>query len=132
MQLHTQSNILEVNTVEGIVALYLLTKDNMSDTAIQTRTKIEPRTDLKEPSMFKVIYLNDNQTSMEFVIGSLIEHFDYSPATAEKLTIDIHEDGSAVVAVLPYEIAEQKGIEVTVSARHEGYPLQVKLEPETV
>jgi ATP-dependent Clp protease adapter protein ClpS len=37
-----------------------------------------------------------------------------------------------VVAVLPYEIAEQKGIEVTVQARSNNYPLQVKLEPETV
>jgi ATP-dependent Clp protease adaptor protein ClpS len=102
----------------------------MSDTAIQTRTKIQPREDLKEPPMFKVIYLNDNQTSMEFVIGSLIDHFDYSPSTAEKLTVDIHESGSAVVAVLPYEIAEQKGMEVTVTARTAGYPLQVKLEPD--
>lgn len=102
----------------------------MSDTAVDTRTKIEPREDLKEPPLFKVIYLNDNQTTMEFVIESLIEHFDYNPTTAEKLTIDIHEDGSAVVAVLPYEMAEQKGIEVTVSARSEGYPLQVKLEPD--
>ena len=48
---------------------------------------------------------------------------------AEKITIDIHESGSAVVAVLPYEIAEQKGIEVTLRARAEGYPLQIKLEP---
>jgi ATP-dependent Clp protease adapter protein ClpS len=37
-----------------------------------------------------------------------------------------------VVAVLPYEIAEQKGIEVTVQARNNNYPLQIKLEPETV
>jgi ATP-dependent Clp protease adapter protein ClpS len=34
------------------------------------------------------------------------------------------------VAVLPYEIAEQKGIEITVSARNSGYPLQIKLEPD--
>lgn len=104
----------------------------MSDAAVETKTKIEPRTDLKEPPLFKVVYLNDNQTTMEFVIESLIEHFDYTPSTAEKITIDIHEDGSAVVAVLPYEMAEQKGIEVTVSARSEGYPLQVKLEPDEV
>ena len=102
----------------------------MSDTATQSRTKIQPREDIKEPPMFKVIYLNDNQTAMEFVITSLVEHFDYSLSTAEKLTIDIHEAGSAVVAVLPYELAEQKGIEVTVSARGAGYPLQVKLEPD--
>lgn len=80
--------------------------------------------------MFRVIYLNDNQTAMEFVIDSLIEHFDYTPSTAEKITFDIHEAGSATVAVLPYELAEQKGIEVTVSARGAGYPLQVKLEPD--
>jgi ATP-dependent Clp protease adaptor protein ClpS len=82
--------------------------------------------------MFRVIYLNDNQTSMEFVIESLMEHFDYSVDSAEKITIDIHEAGSAVVAVLPYEIAEQKGIEVTIMARSQSYPLQVKLEPEDV
>lgn len=104
----------------------------MTDTAIETKTTIKLREDIKEPPMFKVIYLNDNQTSMEFVIESLVAHFDYNPSTAEKLTVDIHEAGSAVVAVLPYEMAEQKGIEVTVDARGAGYPLQVKLEPDTV
>ena len=76
------------------------------------------------------IYLNDNQTSMEFVIETLIDFFDYRPETAVKITEDIHATGSAVVAVLPYEVAEQKGIEVTVCARSQNYPLQVKLEPE--
>ena len=80
--------------------------------------------------MFKVIYLNDNQTTMEFVVESLVEFFDYQPDTAFKITEDIHEAGSAVVAVLPYEVAEQKGVEVTLSARSQNYPLTVKLEPE--
>lgn len=102
----------------------------MTDSAVETKTKIQIREDLKEPGMFKLIYLNDNQTSMDFVIETLVELFDYSANTAEKITYDIHEEGSAVVAVLPYEIAEQKGIEVTVSARSNGYPLQVKLEPD--
>jgi ATP-dependent Clp protease adaptor protein ClpS len=98
-----------------------------AETKTATRTRIEVR----EPPMFRVIYINDNQTSMEFVINSLVEHFEYTPVTAERITVDIHEAGSAVVAVLPYEIAEQKGIEITVSARSEGYPLQIKLEPES-
>ena len=96
-----------------------------------TKTKPTPNFELKEPMHYKVIYINDNKTAMEFVIESLVEHFDYSPSTAEKITFDIHEAGSAVVAVLPYEIAEQKGIEVTVMARGAGYPLQVKLEPDS-
>ena len=82
--------------------------------------------------MFKVIYLNDDRTTAEFVISSLIDHFEYTADTAETITMDIHDSGSAVVAVLPYEVAEQKGIEITVSARSEGYPLQIKLEPESV
>ena len=48
-----------------------------------------------------------------------------------KITEDIHEAGSAVVAICPFEIAEQKGIEVTICARSENFPLQIKLEPET-
>ena len=82
--------------------------------------------------MFKVIYINDNQTTMEFVIETLIEFFNYTPETAVKITDDIHTAGSATVAVLPYEVAEQKGIEVTIHARSQNYPLQIKLEPETV
>ena len=100
----------------------------MSDTGI--KTKIKPNVDVAEPPMFKVIYINDNKTSVEFVISTLVDHFDYTPVTAEKITIDIHESGSAVVAVLPYEVAEQKGIEVTVEARSQGFPLQIKLEPD--
>lgn len=98
----------------------------------EVRTRIKPMEGLKEPPMFRVVYLNDNVTSMEFVVESLIEHFDYSVETAEQITIDIHEDGSACVAVLPFEIAEQKGLEVTSNARAQQYPLQIKLEPEGI
>ncbi len=82
--------------------------------------------------MFRVIYLNDNQTTYDFVIETLVDYFNYTEETAEQITIDIHETGSAVVAVLPYEIAEQKGVEVTLLARAQSYPLQIKLEPESV
>ena len=94
------------------------------------KTKIRPNLALKEPSLFKIIYMNDEHTSIEFVVGSLIEYFNYNPDTASAITIDIQENGSAVVAVLPYELAEQKGIEVTLDARAQGFPLQVKVESE--
>ena len=81
--------------------------------------------------MYKVIYINDDKTAMEFVIDSLVEHFEYTFTTAEQITVDIHQSGSAVVAVLPYEIAEQKGVEATLLARNNGFPLNVKLEPAT-
>lgn len=95
----------------------------------EIQTKIKTNTKVTQPPMFKVIYINDDTTSMEFVVDSLIEHFEYTPDTAEAITVDIHEQGQAVVAILPYEIAEQKGIEITVAARTVGFPLQIKLEP---
>lgn len=95
-----------------------------------TDTITKPVVGLQEPPMFKIIYLNDNQTTIEFVVDSLINFFNYTAETAFKITEDIHNAGSAVVAVLPYEVAEQKGIEVTVHARSNNFPLQIKLEPE--
>lgn len=97
-----------------------------------THTRIKPSEAIKEPPLFRVVYLNDNQTSMEFVVETLIEYFDYTSETAEQITVDVHQTGSACVAVLPYEIAEQKGVEVTLLARAQGYPLQIKLEPENM
>lgn len=94
-------------------------------------SKIKPNVGLQEPPLFRIIYINDDHTSMEFVIGSLVEYFNYNPDTATQITRDIHERGSAIVAVLPYEIAEQKGIEVTLDARAQGYPLQIKVEAES-
>ena len=97
----------------------------------EPKSKIKPNVALKEPPLFRVIYMNDDHTSMEFVIESLCEYFNYNPDTAMQITNDVHEHGSAIVAVLPFEIAEQKGIEVTLDARANGYPLQIKVEAES-
>jgi ATP-dependent Clp protease adaptor protein ClpS len=94
-----------------------------------TKTKPQPNFDLKEPMMYRVIYINDSVTTMEFVIESLITVFNHSPESAQEITIKIHEEGSGTAAILPYEMAEQKGVEVTQLARTNGFPLQVKLEP---
>jgi ATP-dependent Clp protease adaptor protein ClpS len=102
----------------------------MSNADAEVTNKIEVNQSIKEPPLYKVIYINDNKTSMEFVIDSLVEYFDYNPVTAHEITLNIHNEGAATVAVLPYEVAEQKGIEVSLSARAQDYPLQIKLEPE--
>ena len=96
----------------------------------ETKVKIKPNLRLSEPHQFKIIYMNDDVTTMEFVVGSLVGHFNHSADTALELTERIHEKGSAVVAVLPHEIAEQKGIEVTLDAVSNGFPLKVKIESE--
>lgn len=95
-----------------------------------TKTRPQPNVDLKEPPLYRVIYINDNVTTMEFVIESLIAFFNFNTEDARELTIKIHEQGSAIAAVLPYEMAEQKGVEVTQLARANGFPLNIKLEPD--
>lgn len=87
---------------------------------------------LQEPPLYKVIYFNDSVTTVEFVIESLIQFFGYSVEAAAKITQDVHEEGSAVVAVLPFEIAEQKSTEVTLCARNQNFPLQVKVTQDSV
>jgi ATP-dependent Clp protease adaptor protein ClpS len=102
----------------------------MSETELIKKPAKSTEFELAGPSLYKVIYINDSQTSMQFVMDSLMGYFGYAETQAEKITEDIHIEGSAIVAVLPYEIAEQKGIEVTVDARSHGYPLQIKLEED--
>ena len=96
----------------------------------EVSVKIKENTKLAEPPFYRVFYINDDVTTMEFVVESLMGFFNHTSESAIELTTDIHNQGSAVVAVLPYEIAEQKGMEVTIEARKQGYPLQVKIESE--
>lgn len=92
-------------------------------------TRIKPKADIPEPIQYNVIYLNDEITTQEFVAETLVIIFNYDRMAAEEMTMKIHLDGSSVVATLPYEMAEQKGVEVTQLARNNGFPLIVKLEP---
>lgn len=93
-------------------------------------TKIKVKEDIAEPVRYNVIYINDEVTTQEFVVETLVIIFNYDHMAAEAMTIKVHEDGSAVVATMPFEMAEQKGVEVTLLARNNGFPLVVKLEPE--
>jgi ATP-dependent Clp protease adaptor protein ClpS len=104
-------------------------KEHMGTKAV-TKTRPQPNFDLKEPPMYRVIYINDQVTTMEFVVETLVTIFNYTPEAAHDMTVKVHADGSAIVAVLPYEMAEQKGVEVTQLARNNGFPLAVKLEPD--
>jgi ATP-dependent Clp protease adaptor protein ClpS len=101
----------------------------MSQADIVAKNKTDQR--IAEPPMYRVIYLNDNMTPMTFVVETLTQIFSYEMETANKITEDVHVEGSAVVAILPFELAEQKVFEVTLCARSSNFPLQVIIEPET-
>jgi ATP-dependent Clp protease adaptor protein ClpS len=99
---------------------------------MSTDVKIDEKitVSLQPPRLWKVVFLNDDKTPMEFVIEVLTAIFKHSSDSAKDITMEIHNTGSAVVGVYTHEIAEQKGIDVTQTARQNGFPLQVTIEPE--
>ena len=108
-----------------------------NDTVVIDRTGANSDSDtikktkkLKPPRKYKVIYHNDNYTSMEFVTWSLMEFFNKTEIDAQSLTLEIHKFGSAIAGIYVYQIAEQKIWEVLTSARENEFPLQVTGEKE--
>ena len=99
---------------------------------MSTDVKIDEKitVSLQPPRLWKVVFLNDDKTPMEFVIEVLTAIFKHSSDSAKDITMEIHNTGSAVVGVYTHEIAEHKGIDVTQTARQNGFPLQVTIEPE--
>lgn len=99
---------------------------------MSTATQIEEKVvvSLEPPKMWKVVFLNDDQTPMELVIELLTQIFKHNESKAKDITMEIHETGSGIAGVYTYEIAEQKGIEATSIARKNGSPLRIQVEQE--
>jgi ATP-dependent Clp protease adaptor protein ClpS len=100
----------------------------MASTDIQLDEKIKIK--VSEPKNWKVIFLNDDTTPMDFVISLLIEVFKHTQDRAKDITIQVHETGSGIAGVYSFEIAEAKAVEATNLSRTNGYSLQIKLEEE--
>ena len=97
-------------------------------TDVQTLTKEKIK--LEEPGLYDVIFLNDNITTMEFVIRVLKQIFNKTQEQATAITQQIHDNGQGIVGSYIHEVAEQKGIEPTLLARQENMPLQVKVKKQ--
>ncbi|GAB4425620.1 MAG: ATP-dependent Clp protease adapter ClpS [Turneriella sp.] len=87
-------------------------------------------TRVKKPKLYKVILLNDNYTTMEFVVYILQKYFQKNEHDARRIMLDVHNNGSGVAGIYPREIAETKVKQVMAHAEQEGFPLACKAEPE--
>lgn len=101
-----------------------------SETDLDVQIDEKIKIDISEPRRYKVIFLNDDKTPIEFVIELLTTIFKHSQESAQQITLTVHTEGSAVAGVYTFEIAEQKGVEATNSARAAGFPLQIKIDQE--
>jgi ATP-dependent Clp protease adaptor protein ClpS len=93
---------------------------------------IKERTEVKkqDPTLFKVVLLNDDYTTMDFVIQVLESIFQKSPAEAYRVMLHVHLNGRGIAGVYPWEVAETKADAVVTSARESGFPLKAVVEEE--
>lgn len=107
-----------------------LSSDSGSDHDSGTIVVTEKQTKVKKPRLYKVLLMNDDYTPMEFVVSILEKYFDQDHTGATQIMLKVHNNGSAVCGVYPFEIAETKVAAVINDARHQGYPLQCTTERE--
>lgn len=100
----------------------------MSDTQRQKNSELRFRT--RKPNKWNVIMLNDDETTMDFVVDVLCDIFRKSEADAERIMMKIHMEGAAVVGTYYLDIAESKKRKTIALAREEGFPLELTLEEQ--
>ena len=97
---------------------------------MSTQSAVIDRSDskIKEPEQYNVIMLNDDFTTMEFVVSVLTDIFHKDPLTAEALMMQVHKSGRAAVGRYPYDIAVTKVKKSVARAREQGFPFRMTVE----
>ena len=100
--------------------------DRQTDGELLERTKHET----KKPDLYKVLLLNDDYTTMDFVVEILETVFHKQPAEAFRIMMMVHTQGKGLCGLYPHEVAETKVETVVERAREHGFPLRAAMEPE--
>jgi len=96
----------------------------------RTIEEVESRTEVKEPSLYRVLLHNDDYTTMEFVVEVLMKIFHKSRDEAEEIMWTVHEKGKALCGIYTFEIAQTKAEQVKVLARQNSFPLLATIEAD--
>jgi len=99
-------------------------QDHQTGDAVKERIQQKKQ----EPPQFKVVLLNDDYTTMEFVIHILESVFQKSPAEAYRIMMAVHVSGKGIAGIYPWEVAETKVDALLTRARDAGHPLQAVIE----
>ncbi len=86
------------------------------------------RSKSKPPKLYKVLLLNDDFTTMEFVIEVLQTFFSKTQEQAVQIMLKVHNEGSAVCGVYTKDIAETKVTQVSAFSTQHGHPLRCHME----
>jgi ATP-dependent Clp protease adaptor protein ClpS len=83
---------------------------------------------LKEPEDYRVVLLNDNYTTMEFVVEVLMSVFHKQEDEAVRIMLDVHRKGRGTVGLYPYDIAQTMSGQVHALAQEREFPLKCIVE----
>lgn len=96
--------------------------------SVKEAVKEKNLTRTREPKQYNVIMINDDFTSMEFVVSVLVDIFHKDEFTANALMLTVHKSGQAVVGKYPYDIALTKINAALSRAKEEGFPFRMTME----
>lgn len=96
--------------------------------ATKEAVKENAGTDIREPRQYTVIMLNDDFTTMDFVVKILTDIFDKDRISAKALMLTVHKKGQASVGRYPYDIALTKVNKAMTRAKKEGFPFRMRVE----
>jgi len=94
------------------------------------QNETEEIVEFREPRLYKVLLLNDDYSSMDFVIGVLMQIFHHPYEKAMDIMINVHEQGKGLCGVYTYEVAETKVAHVRKMAKEAKFPLRAVMEEE--
>jgi len=95
---------------------------------VSTRTEEEVEQLLATPKEYKVLLLNDDYSTMDFVVDILMTIFHKTYKQSEDIMLEVHKKGKGLCGIYSYEIAETKVAQVHKKARDQGYPLKAVIE----
>ena len=95
-------------------------------------TETRPKPQLKKPKLYKVIFHNDDYTTMEFVVWVLMNVFHHDEATATGIMLHVHKNGFGVAGIYTRDVAETRASKVEDLARTHEFPLRCSVEEEEV
>lgn len=98
--------------------------------ATDTKFEVSEDLQLKYPKKYKVYLLNDDYTTMDFVIDVLISIFHKTYEQAQDIMLEVHKKERGLCGVYTHEIAETKVMQVTTKAKENGFPLKATMEEE--
>ena len=102
----------------------------MNEFLPDTEGEVTSDTDVTEPSLYRVLLLNDDYTTMEFVVEILKTVFHKSVEEATRIMFNVHQAGVGLCGIYTHEIAETKVDTVHALAKEHGFPLKCTMEKE--